>query len=75
MRRGGDVEIDAGIEDVEVELSQEQEEIDQSNDADQYAVADAYAVYDGDDAAVTVIQSGLLVAADTGIDATARLRG
>ena len=40
--------------------------------ADQYAEADAYAGYEGDDAAVTVIQSGLLVAADTGIDAEAR---
>ena len=29
---GDDAEIDAGIEDVEVELSQEQEDIDQEND-------------------------------------------
>ena len=67
-----DVEIEAGIEDVEVELSQEQEDIEQENSAEQYAEADAYASYEGDDAAVTVIQSGLLVAADTGIDAEAR---
>ena len=67
----GDVEIDAGIEDVEVELEQEQEDIDQSNEAEQYAVADADAGYVGDGYAVTVIQSGTLAAADTGIDAEA----
>ena len=39
---GDDAEIGAGIEDVEAELEQEQEDIDQENEADQYAVADAY---------------------------------
>ena len=39
----GDADIEAGIEDVEVEVEQEQEEIDQENEAEQYAVADAYA--------------------------------
>ena len=69
---GHDAEIDAGIEEVEVDLSQEQEDIDQSNDADQYAEADADAGYEGDDFAVSVVQSGTLEAADTGIDAEAR---
>ena len=66
-----DVELNAGIEDAEVELEQEQEDIDQSNEAEQYGVADADAGYYGFGNAVTVIQSGTLVAADTGIDAEA----
>ena len=67
-----DAEIDAGIEDVEVELEQEQEDIEQENEADQYAVADAYAAYTGFGEAVEVVQSGTLEAAATGIEAEAR---
>ena len=66
-----DVEIDAGIEDVEVELEQSQEDIEQENEAEQYGVADAYSAYTGFGETVTVIQSGTLVAADTGIEAEA----
>ena len=69
---GDDAEIGAGIEDVEAELEQEQEEIDQDNEADQYAVADAYAAYTGFGEAVSVVQSGTLEAAGTGIEAEAR---
>ena len=67
-----DAEIGAGIEDVEVELEQEQEDIDQENEADQYAVADAYSAYTGFGEAVSVVQSGTLEAAGTGIEAEAR---
>ena len=61
-----DVEIDAGIEDVEVEVSQEQEDIEQENEADQDGAAYATADYAGD---VYVEQSGILIAGDllTGI--------
>ena len=56
---GDDVEIDAGIEDVEVEVSQEQEDIDQENEAEQDGAAYATADYSGD---VFVEQSGTLTA-------------
>ena len=65
-----DVEIAAGIEDVEVEVEQEQEDIEQSNDADQSGEvsAEAYSGY------VDVLQrSGdLLTAGGTGIEAESR---
>ena len=63
----GDVEIDAGIEDVEAEVDQDQEDIDQSNDADQAGetYATAYSGY------VEVEQKlgGTLEAGGTGIEA------
>ena len=40
---GDDAELEAGIEDVEFEVEQEQEDIDQENDGDQFGVADALA--------------------------------
>ena len=55
----GDAEIDAGIDDVEVEVTQEQEDIDQKNEAEQDGAAYATADYSGD---VYVEQSGTLTA-------------
>ena len=65
---GDDVEIGAGIEEVDLELEQEQEEIDQDNSAEQYGEAEAYA-YSGE---VDVEQTGELFAAEDGVDATSR---
>ena len=60
-----DAEIEAGIEDVEVSVEQEQEDIDQSNDADQDGAAYATADNSGD---VSVEQSGDLFAGTVVID-------
>ena len=62
---GDPAEIEAGIDDVEVSVEQEQEDIDQSNDADQDGAAYATADNSGD---VSVEQSGDLFAGTVVID-------
>ena len=76
-----DAEIEAGIEEVEVSVEQEQEDIDQSNKSEQVGPwnddaedwGPALAIATSESGPVSVKQTGTLFAGDTGIDAHQRL--
>ena len=69
-------EIEAGIEDVDVSVDQDQEDIDQSNEVAQFGPGEdedewgpALAIATAEFGDVSVKQTGTLYAGDTGIDA------